>query len=181
MLEQKQIKIPTIIKIFFLSLEKQRFLVFNNSQSNVFLCIKIPILVSVIKKGNVLLIEKEVASKIEDKATSFYTYLKNFIINFQIPSKKTLVLRGLGLKANLDANSLNLKLGYSHESVINIIPSNKSNIFLGKKIISIINYNKLFLGNFAEKIYRLKKANCYKGRGLYYKEKRIIIKAVKKT
>jgi large subunit ribosomal protein L6 len=181
MLEQKQIKIPFNIKIFFLSVEKQQFLVFNNLQSKVLLSIKIPTLISVMKQKNMLLIQKQTLLTREDKITSFHTYLKNFIINFQIPTKKTLILRGLGLKINMEADSLNLKLGYSHESVVDIIPTNTSTVILGKKFISIINYNKLFLGNFAEKIYRLKKANCYKGRGLYYKEKRIISKAVKKT
>jgi hypothetical protein len=41
MLEQKQIKIPCAIKIYFLSIENQRFLVFNNIESKVFLSIKI--------------------------------------------------------------------------------------------------------------------------------------------
>lgn len=181
MLEQKQIKIPCAIKIYFLSIENQRFLVFNNIESKVFLSIKIPTLISVAKAANLLLIEKQLGSEAEHKAISFHTYLKNFIINFQVPSKKTLVLRGLGLKANLEQSSLSFKLGYSHESVVNITASNTSTVFIGKKFISIINYNKLFLGNFAEKIYRLKKANCYKGRGLYYKEKKIISKAIKKT
>ena len=110
-----------------------------------------------------------------------YTYIKNFIINFQVPSKKTLILRGLGLKASFQDSTLSLKLGYSHEHNIEINPQDQNKIFIGKKFISVINYNKIFLGNFVEKIYRLKKANCYKGRGLYYKEKNIIIKAVKKT
>lgn len=179
MLEKKQIKIPSIIKIFFLTIEKQRFLVFNNLQSNVFLSIKIPMWILIVKHENLLFIEEQKGSQKE--TASFYIYLKNFVINFQIPSKKTLILRGLGLKANLEVSSLNFKLGYSHESIIDIVPTNTSTIFIGKKFISLINYDKIFLGNFTEKIYRLKKANCYKGRGLYYKEKKIIIKAVKKT
>jgi len=62
------------------------------------------------------------------------------------------------------------------------IDKNSGNtFFIGKKFINIINYNKLILGNLAEKIYRLKKANCYKSRGLYYKHKKIRIKVVKKT
>lgn len=181
MLEQKQIKIPSNIRIYFLGVEKQQFIVFNNLQSKVLLSVKIPTCVSILKKESALFLNRQTNSLAEKQISAFYTYLKNFIINFQIPSKKTLVLRGLGLKANLEANFLSLKLGYSHESIVNIVPTNTSTVFLGKKFITVINYNKLFLGNFAEKIYRLKKANCYKGRGLYYKEKRIITKAVKKT
>ena len=64
---------------------------------------------------------------------------------------------------------------------INVDASDKNKIFIGKKFITILNYNKIYLGNFVEKIFRLKKANCYKGRGLYYKEKNIITKIIKKT
>jgi len=181
MLEQKPIKIPSIIKIYFLRIDNDQFLVFNNLESTVHLSIKIPSLVSIVKEKNALIVQKKPGFVLSNQAGSFYLYLKNFIINFQIPSKKTLILRGLGLKATLEATALSLKLGYSHESVVKILPSNKSTVFLGKKFLSIINYNKFYLGNFAEKIYRLKRANCYKGRGLYYKEKKFIIKAVKKT
>lgn len=181
MLENKHIKIPANIKTFFLIIENQRFLVFNNLQSRVFLSIKIPMLISVIKHESLLYVQSQEGYESEKQAASFNTYLKNFITNFQIPSKKTLVLRGLGLKANLEAASLCFKLGYSHESVINILSTDTSTFFLGKKFISILNFNKISLGNFAEKICRLKKANCYKGRGLYYKGKKILIKAVKKT
>lgn len=87
----------------------------------------------------------------------------------------------MGLKASIDDNMLKMKLGYSHENIIKIEPNSTSNFFIGKKSISIIDYNKLSLGNFAEKIYRLKKANCYKGRGLYFKQKKIVIKTIKKT
>jgi large subunit ribosomal protein L6 len=180
MLNQKQIKLPTTIKIFFLTLEGYRFLVFNNIKSDVFLSIKIPSSLIIKKNDKNLTLCNAQPIVGKNQLNSFFTYLKNFITGFQTPAKKTLILRGLGLKVSIGLNTLNLKLGYSHDNIIKL-PENTNNFVIGKKFITILNYNKLFLGNFAEKIYRLKKANCYKGRGLYYKQKKHIIKVVKKT
>ena len=179
MLNKKQIRLPLNIKIQFLVLEKQKFLVFNNIQSNVYISLNIPSLIKVRKEENFLILNQK--ENISINIDSFYTYLKNFLLNFRNPSKKTLILKGLGLKATIQNNSLSLKLGYSHENTIKIGPTSTSSFFIGKKYITIIDYNKLSLGNFAQKIYSLKKANCYKGRGLYFKEKKIITKTVKKT
>lgn len=184
MLNQRQIRLPLNIKIQFLVLEKQKFLVFNNIQSNVSISLSIPLYIKVRKEVNFLILNQKDSILPSSSLTNidgFYIYLKNFILNFRGPSKKTLILRGLGLKATIQNDLLKLKLGYSHENIIKIYPNNTSSLFLGKKSITIIDYNKLNLGNFAQKIYCLKKANCYKGRGLYFKEKKIITKIVKKT
>lgn len=145
--------------------------------------INVPTFIILSKKSNILFITNysNLTPILEKKKEGFFLYLKNFLITFQIPTKKTLVLRGLGLKAILKDCTLSLKLGYSHENIISINSSDMNTIFLGKKSISILNYNKLLIGNFSEKICRLKKANCYKGRGLYLKEKNLITKVIKKT
>lgn len=180
MLKQKTIKLPENIRAHFLLLNNQRFIVFRNIEGKVSMAINIPSCINFTKEGKLLVLAKNYSIS-TTKENSFYIYLKNFVINFQIPTKKIIVLRGLGLKANLEDNSLNLKLGYSHESTIRVNHSDRNQIFVTKKFISVSNYNKLFIGNFVEKIYRLKKANCYKGRGLYLREKKIIIKTVKKS
>lgn len=179
MLSQKEIKLPGNINVYFLYIQNQRFLIFKNTQSDVSVSINIPISVYVKKIKNLLILNEDTIDL--KKINGFYRYLKNFIISFQVPAKKTLILRGLGLKATFQDLILSLKLGYSHENSIKVNPLDHNKIFTGKKFITVLNYDKIFLGNFVEKIYRLKKANCYKGRGLYYKEKNIITKVVKKT
>lgn len=180
MLKIKQIKLPLSVKVYFSVIQDQRFIVFNNIQSNVLMSINIPRYLRISKIDNFLcLIECEPGSI--KKTSIFYTYLKNFILTFQIPAKKTVVLRGLGLKANLFGSHLSFKLGYSHDNIIDMNIKDNNTVFVGKKFVSISNYNKIFLGNFVEKLYRLKKANCYKGRGLYIKEKTLITKVIKKT
>lgn len=182
MLEQKQIKLPQNIKIFFSVIGTERFLVFKNLLGTVSISLKIPFNVVINKRENILIFNNQLyCTKQKYQFGAFFTYTSNFILNFRIPAKKTIILRGLGLKANVDKNELKLKLGYSHESVLKIDKNSGNTFFIGKKFINIINYNKLILGNLAEKIYRLKKANCYKSRGLYYKHKKIRIKVVKKT
>jgi len=180
MLNTKQIRLPLNIKVQFLVVEKQRFIVLNNNQSSVFISISIPPFINISKTETSILLIQNFSGHLKS-INGFHTYLKNFILNFQTPAKKTLILRGLGLKATIHDNMLKMKLGYSHENIIKIEPNSTSNFFIGKKSISIIDYNKLSLGNFAEKVYRLKKANCYKGRGLYFKQKKIVIKTIKKA
>ena len=179
MLNQKEIKLPSNINVYFLYIQNQRFLIFKNNQSDVNVSINIPVSVCIKKVKNLLVLNEDNVDL--RKINGFYRYLKNFIISFQVPAKKTLILRGLGLKAIFQDSVLSLKLGYSHENIIKVNPLDHNKIFTGKKFITVLNYDKIFLGNFVEKIYRLKRANCYKGRGLYYKEKNIITKVVKKT
>jgi ribosomal protein L6P/L9E len=180
MLNKKEIKLPNSINVHFLYTHNQRFLVFTNTQGDINMSINIPVSVGIQKVKNVLLLTENISLPLK-KPNGFFRYLKNFIISFQVPTKKTLILRGLGLKASFQEPLLSLKLGYSHENIINVNAEDKNKIFIGKKFITILNYNKIYLGNFVEKIFRLKKANCYKGRGLYYKEKSIVTKIVKKT
>ena len=180
MLNYNQIKVPLVIKIYFLLLKNKRFLVLKNKNSIIFMTISIPAGIY-IKKLNQFLILYNTDKKYNIEFYGFFTYLNNFILNYQLVSKKTLILRGLGLKVFLKESHLNFKLGYSNEKTISIDSITDTLFSIGKKSISIFSYDKVFLGNFIEKIYRLKKANCYKGRGLYYKDKYQLIKNIKKT
>jgi ribosomal protein L6P/L9E len=91
-------------------------------------------------------------------------------------------MRGLGLKAFFikDYNILQLKLGFS--KIINVsIPDKKIKLFLTKRRIIIVGYNIIEVNKFAFKIKLLKLPNIYKGKGLWYKNEKIILKTVRKT
>lgn len=177
MLNTTTLKIIKETKISFCNIDSLKFLVFRNSNSNTRISINLPLEITVNKRDDFLYF----SSSNEKILNIFTNYVKNFQVEFKIPAKKTLILRGLGLKAYSEESDLKLKLGFSHEIKIPILLNNKSTFIFGKKSLSILNYNKIILGNFTEKIYRLKKANSYKARGLYYKEMPPILKVVKKT
>lgn len=182
MLKKKEIKIPENLKINFSIIKNKRFLVFGNLKNNIHISLLIPSFLNIEKSKTSIKVNYNFSFDNQRGFDGFFTYLSNFINNFQMPSKKTLILRGLGLKTTLFDSSIVLKLGFSHESIIDLDTKSKSlyRFFFSKKTFTATSYDKISLGNFMEKIYRLKKANCYKSRGLYFKNKKIQLKAIKK-
>ena len=79
---------------------------------------------------------------------------------------------------------MTFKLGYSND--INFIYDKQKFLIYSKKyglkgnLINIYGYNKILLGNLAERIYKLKKADQYKLRGISNKDKMYILKTIKK-
>jgi len=94
---------------------------------------------------------------------------------------KKLILKGLGLKAQLDGTQsiLELKLGFSHEIKIGFSKQD-FNISVHKNIISVEGFNLEKINNFLHKIRLLKFPNAYKGKGIWYKNETRIYKVIKK-
>ncbi len=91
---------------------------------------------------------------------------------------KELTLKGVGYKAKIQGDKLNLALGFSH-------PVNKD-IPQGLKIetptvteIKIIGIDKAQVGQFAAEVRAYRKPEPYKGKGVLYKGEKIIRKAGK--
>ena len=108
-----------------------------------------------------------------------YSNIKNSIEGISKGYSLSLNLKGVGFKANISKNSLNLKLGYSHE-VTFLIPENI--------IIQCPKPDKLFIFGIDKKhvhtvvsdIQRLKDKDVYKGKGILLENERIILKEGKK-
>ena len=75
---------------------------------------------------------------------------------------------------------MQFKLGYSHLILLNLY---KKPILVKvyKKFMVLYSFNKIKLGSFANQIFQFKKADSYKGRGLFLKDKLFVLKPVKKT
>jgi large subunit ribosomal protein L6 len=108
------------------------------------------------------------------------SFLSSFFQIFNKISKKILILKGLGLKIffNNKTRSLEFKLGYSHILILKV----DKEIFVGikKNIIFLQSLNKEKLGNFSFKIKNLRHPDCYRGKGIWYKNEKIKMKQVKK-
>lgn len=179
MLKNEKINIPQSFGLFFSLYNNEKYIVLKK-ETKTFYC-KIPNDIKFNKsKKNVFIFcspNVEIAN-----TKGFSTFLNNYIKTIEHLTKKTLLLKGLGLKVSLstDKDILVFKLGFSH--LIEIpVNTEKHTFLIGKNFLSIISIYKSEIGNLIEQIYQLKKIDCYKGRGFLYKNRSYIFKQIKKT
>lgn len=174
-------KLPNNINCKFLILNNKKILIFASEnfipKLNIYIVIPKFILIQKQNQNLKFLLKTQLNLK---EFNGFLSYFDSLLYGFRLPLKKTLLLRGLGLKGTLNNNILQLKLGYSH--IVNVnVNTQIFNFIIGKNFISIFCYNKGLVGNFVKNLYKLKKADPYKGRGLMLKNKPIVLKTIKKS
>ena len=84
-------------------------------------------------------------------------------------------LRGVGYRAQIKNNQLELALGYSHPNIINISPDLNVVVQSNTEII-IEGINKSSVGLLAAQIRRLRPPEPYKCKGVFYKGEKIVLK-----
>ncbi len=94
--------------------------------------------------------------------------------------EKQLIIKGVGYKANFKNNVLNMSLGYSHpinyqiaEGIIVETPK--------PTIINVKGIDKQLVGQVAAEIRAFRKPEPYKGKGVMYKDEKIIRKEGKSS
>jgi len=118
----------------------------------------------------------------ETKQSSAYwgTYralLNNIIIGLDKGFKKSLEINGVGYRANVKGNILELQLGYSHP--INYEIPEGITIQVEKNIIHVSGTDKQQVGQVAAVIRGFRPPEPYKGKGVKYTDEVIIRKAGK--
>ena len=93
---------------------------------------------------------------------------------------KEMYMNGVGYKASVSGNKLVLVAGYSHD-VIMEIPAGLT-VTMGEKNteFTIHGTDKCLVGQFADKVHKVRKADPYKGKGIFYKGEKIRRKEGKK-
>jgi len=92
---------------------------------------------------------------------------------------KTLEITGVGYRAAVQGNTLNLQLGFSHD--VNFpIPDDVSINCEGQTTIVISGADKQSVGQVAAKIRSYRKPEPYKGKGVRYRDEQILRKEGKK-
>ena len=105
--------------------------------------------------------------------------INNAVIGSNTGYSKTLELVGVGYRASLKGNQLNLQLGYSHD--INFdIPQGIKIVVEKQTILNITGFDKQQVGSVASKLKTLRKIEPYKGKGVREKGQRILKKEGKK-
>ena len=105
--------------------------------------------------------------------------INNAILGVTTGHEKTLELNGVGFRATLKGNMLNLQLGFSHD-VLYKIPEGAKLSVEKSTIIKINSINKELVGKIASEIKKLKPVEPYKGKGIKEKGQYVLRKEGKK-
>lgn len=105
--------------------------------------------------------------------------LKNIVQGFISPFKITLEINGVGYKASVDKNLLNLTLGYSHD-IFYGLPNGITATFEKPNLIILTGEDKILVGQVASEIINFRPPEPYKGKGVKIFGKQILRKEGKK-
>lgn len=107
------------------------------------------------------------------------TLIKNLIDGVCEGFSKTLEINGIGYRAQLQGNTLNLQLGYSHD-VKYTVPSGIKVEMDGQTKVKISGIDKQQVGQVAAEIKSFRPPEPYKGKGIKYEGEYILRKEGKK-
>ena len=108
----------------------------------------------------------------------YRTLINNMVVGVSKQFDITLILKGVGYRGSVQGNELVLSLGYSHPVKIEI-PKEISVEVVQNTTINIKSCDKELLGRFAANIRSWREPEPYKGKGILYKDEKIIRKAGK--
>ncbi len=105
------------------------------------------------------------------------TLINNMVVGVSQGFERQLEINGVGFRAAVSGNVVNLSLGFSHPVVFNLPVNITAKV--DKNIITISGHDKQLVGQVAANLRALKKPEPYKGKGIKYIEERIRRKAGK--
>lgn len=108
----------------------------------------------------------------------YRTLINNMVIGVSEQFQLTLVLKGVGYRAAVQGKEIVLNLGYSHPVKMDI-PETISVEVVQNTTINLKSCDKELLGLFASNIRAWRRPEPYKGKGILYKDEKIIRKAGK--
>jgi len=127
----------------------------------------------------ILPLEKKVDKKISIMWGTYRSLINNAIMGVSSGHEKILELNGVGFRANLKGEILNLQIGFSHD--VNFkIPKDIKIIVEKQTIIKINGVDKELVSKIAADIKNLKPVEPYKGKGIKERGQFILRKEGKK-
>lgn len=175
MIQSTFFNVPIATKLFIYIINDRTFLVLSNFSNKRYFCL--PKFIVLFKKEHKFHFKSEIT-----KQALFSKFIEKFRAWFsERLIRKKIMLKGLGYKATFLDNKkiLNLKIGFSHPIKV-LIKSEKMLLKINKGTITIKGFVATEIGNFAEKIRKLKVPDSYKGKGIFYKNEKKNLKLVKK-
>lgn len=110
---------------------------------------------------------------------TYASHIRNMIAGVNAPYKKTLIIEGVGYRAELSGKKLVLSIGFSHKVDVSI-PEGIT-VVAEKGVMTITGIDKELVGQFAAKVRAHKKPEPYKGKGIRYHDEVIRRKQGKKS
>lgn len=166
------IKIPAGVSVQF----KDGLLSVKGPKGELSKEIKEPAIITITEQELIVAVDQEA----KDASAYWGLYralINNMVTGVSVGFSKKLEINGVGYKANVSGNKLNLSLGYSHPIEF-ILPANVSAI-VEANVITLSSIDNELLGNIAHKIRAFRKPEPYKGKGVKYSTEVIRRKAGK--
>jgi large subunit ribosomal protein L6 len=104
--------------------------------------------------------------------------INNMVVGVNEGFKKTLIIEGVGYKANISGKALTLNVGYSNPVEFSI-PENVQISVDGNTKIIVESIDKELLGLTSARIRQVRKPEPYKGKGIRYEDEHIVRKVGK--
>ena len=140
---------------------------------------KIPDTIDIIQNENILnLVLKNKARDFQALHGLYRTLINNMVIGVSEQFHITLILKGVGYRATVQNDQIILNLGFSHPVSLSI-PESVSVEILQNTNINLRSCDKELLGLFASNIRAWRRPEPYKGKGILYKDEKILRKAGK--
>ncbi len=108
-----------------------------------------------------------------------WALIKNMVEGVSTGFEKKLKLIGVGFRANLKGNKLDLQVGYSHPTLLSIPEGLQVKVDPKAVEITITGADKQLVGGFAATVRDMKKPEPYKGKGIRYIDEYVRKKAGK--
>jgi len=102
---------------------------------------------------------------------------QNIVTGLTSGYTKQLEINGVGYRAAVKGNVLNLQLGHSHDINFELVDGLTAEVV--KNVITLKSHDKQLLGSAAAKIRSFRPPEPYKGKGVKYMEEHIVRKAGK--
>ena len=175
-LGKKPILIPKDTKVI---VERGK-LVMTGPKGSKELTINDKIFTAIVSEDNNLSLKQNIK---KDKSSMIWgttrSIINSAIIGVSVGHEKILELNGVGFRANLKGNILNLQIGFSHD-VSYKIPNAVKILVEKSTIIKISGIDKDLVGKVASEIKMLKPVEPYKGKGIKEKGQYVLRKEGKK-
>jgi len=134
---------------------------------------------SVAQENNSLVIKVDAGASRQTRADygSIRAHIQNMVIGVTTGWKRSLELNGVGYTASIAGQKLELKVGFSHEVIIDLPKAVKGGVV--KNVIELESHDKQLLGVVASGIRKIRPPEPYLGKGIKHTTEKIRRKAGK--
>ena len=132
-----------------------------------------------VENGQAVLSTKDNAKQTNAYHGLYRSLLANMVKGVSEGFTKTLIITGVGYRAEVKGKELVMNLGYSSDYIV-IIPEGITVVATPDGKLAISGINKQLVGEFSSQVRKLRKPEPYKGKGIRY-DNEVIRRKVGKT